>query len=519
MGGALKQGGLPLAVGAVFVAVAGLPLFHLTGAFLLDGGEGLGLLLRARPWVLLGHSVVLAAATTGLALLVGVPLGLCLGRFAVPGRRVLLAVHLFVFFLPPFLPALGWFHLFGAGGYLGGPATSRILFSPAGVVLIQGLCFAPVVTALVALAASNLDPALEEAALLVARPGRVVRRIALPLIRPALVLGGLFVFALALSELGVPMFLRVDVFVAAVFARLGGIDFAPGEAVALCLPLLPLLAAILVVDRRFGRGRTFPIFGLGSGRTPLIALRGRTRLLVPVACVFALLPTVPLLVLAARAAELSGGPAALFRWAGQAPMSSILAAAAASSVALGFALVLGHALARGRRLAFIVDAVAFLGLLLPSAVLGVGLIAAYNRAATQPIYGTLAIVVLAFITRYTVVALRVAATTFAQIPLALEQAAETAGAGYGKRLLAIAARLNLRGLAAAWMATFVFGLRDLETAILVYPPGGETLTVRIFTLEANGPPAVVAGLALLQVLLTAVPFAAAAVLLATWRRR
>ncbi|HYU15853.1 MAG TPA: hypothetical protein VEL05_07275, partial [Candidatus Acidoferrum sp.] len=49
----------------------------------------------------------------------------------------------------------------------------------------------------------------------------------------------------------------------------------------------------------------------------------------------------------------------------------------------------------------------------------------------------------------------------------------------------------------------VFALRDLETAALVYPPGGETLTVRIFTLEANGPAGVVAALAAVQVAMTA----------------
>ncbi|MEW6270640.1 MAG: hypothetical protein AB1689_15255, partial [Thermodesulfobacteriota bacterium] len=50
---------------------------------------------------------------------------------------------------------------------------------------------------------------------------------------------------------------------------------------------------------------------------------------------------------------------------------------------------------------------------------------------------------------------------------------------------------------------FVFALRDLETPVLFYPPGGEPLTVRIFTLEANAPTAVVAALATVQVVVTA----------------
>jgi iron(III) transport system permease protein len=73
-----------------------------------------------------------------------------------------------------------------------------------------------------------------------------------------------------------------------------------------------------------------------------------------------------------------------------------------------------------------------------------------------------------------------------------------------------------RAIAAAWLLAMVFCLRDLETAVLYYPPGGETLPVRIFTLEANGPPAAVAALAVLHVAITATVLALGLALL---RRR
>ena len=56
---------------------------------------------------------------------------------------------------------------------------------------------------------------------------------------------------------------------------------------------------------------------------------------------------------------------------------------------------------------------------------------------------------------------------------------------------------------AAWFLALVFCLRDLETTVLFYPPGREPLTVRIFTLEANGPEEVVSALAIIHVLATA----------------
>ena len=68
-------------------------------------------------------------------------------------------------------------------------------------------------------------------------------------------------------------------------------------------------------------------------------------------------------------------------------------------------------------------------------------------------------------------------------------------------------------MAAAWLLAFVFCLRDLETAVLFYPPGSAPLTVRILTLEANGPEAVVAALALIHAALVAGALAVGGVVL------
>jgi len=67
------------------------------------------------------------------------------------------ATHLAVVFLPPFLPALGWFHLLGREGALGTGLSSRFLFSELGVVFVLACCFTPIVTALTALGVNGVD--------------------------------------------------------------------------------------------------------------------------------------------------------------------------------------------------------------------------------------------------------------------------------------------------------------------------------------------------------------------------
>jgi iron(III) transport system permease protein len=503
MGARRHQQGLTLcAAGAVLASVALAPLAVLIVQTFASGTAALGVLAAVRPWALMLHSLLLSGGVTLVALALGVPLGLLLARMDVPARRQLWLLHVFPMLLPPFLLALGWFHLLGREGFVGSAFSARLLFSEVGVVTILGLTFAPIVTSLVGVGVLGVDPSLEDAARLVAPPWRVATRILLPAVRPALALAAIMVFALSLSELGVPMFLRVEVFPAAVFARLGGVDYAPGEAFALVLPLVPVALILLATERRLVGSRSFAVLGLrGLARQPLRL--GRWRFMATAGCWLAAgLSVLPVAVLAARAAT-SGGFSAVYEWIGRAPVSSLLAGALAATLMSGLGLILGHAAARRLPGGAWLDGLAVLAFLMPSSVLGVGLIALWNRPATQLLYGSLGILVVGYCARYTAVASRAVASAVAQSPVHLEEAAAAAGAGFLRRLMRIVLPVHARGVGFAWLLGMVFCLRDLETAVLFYPPGQEPLTVRIFTLEANGPQPVVAALAVVHVGLTA----------------
>jgi iron(III) transport system permease protein len=505
----------PLFLGgaALVIAVTLLPPLVTVGIELVRAGvPALHVLASLRPWWLLLRSLLLALAVTLGALALGVPLGVAFARVRVPLRRFLFASHVLPMLLPPFLPALGWFHLFGSRGALGSAVTATVLTSAAGLVLVLVLTFAPVVTALTMLGILSIDPSLEEAARLVARPLRVVLRILLPAASPALLVAALIVFALSFSELGVPMFLRQRVYPAAVFARLAGIDYAPGEAAALVLPLLPVAFALLAIERNVVGRRAFTVFGLRDrARTPLDA--GRWRGPLALACVTAASVSIlPIASLTLRAAR-GGGFARVGEWMGASAWNSLVLAGCAATSILLVGVILGHALACGSVGARLLDATALLGFFLPSAVLGVGLVATWNRAATQLVYGSVAVLVIGFVARYTVIGVRVSAAAFAQSSPSYEEAARVGGAGYLRRLICIVVPMHRRAVVGAWLVTAVFCLRDLETAVLFYPPGGEPLTVRIFTLEANGPEAVVAALAIAHVGITLLVLFAGAVLL------
>ena len=62
-----------------------------------------------------------------------------------------------------------------------------------------------------------------------------------------------------------------------------------------------------------------------------------------------------------------------------------------------------------------------------------------------------------------------------------------------------------RGLVAAWIGGYVFCLRDLGISMVVYPPGSDTLPVRILTLMANGAPSLIAALCVILIVATLLP--------------
>jgi len=449
---------------------------------------------------------------TLVTVLAGVPLGLAFARASFPGRRALFALHIFVAFLPPFLPALGWFRLFGRSGLLASESLSAVLFSGPGAVFVLAACLSPIVTALTWIGVLGVDPSLEEASRIVAGPMRTAVGILIPIASKAIALAGLIVFALSVSELGVPMFLRVDVYPCVVFSRLGGMDFAPGEAAVFVLPLLVITVALFALEHwKIGR-RAMGVLGVRHGERPAL-FHGASAVLPALAAFAGAAVSCAPLVALGRHATVGGSASEVLRWIGDAPWNSLRAAGAAAAVSTGIAIVVGHAAARGKCLGLALDSLAALAFLVPSTILGIGLIASWNRSLTAWVYGGFGILVLGFVAKYTVIATRTVGAVVAQTPISQEDAGRTVGAGYFRRLWSIVVRLNARGIAGAMMLVLVFSLRDLDTAVLFYPPGGEPLTVRIFTLEANGPPSVVSALALVHVALTAVVVAAAALLL------
>jgi iron(III) transport system permease protein len=165
-----------------------------------------------------------------------------------------------------------------------------------------------------------------------------------------------------------------------------------------------------------------------------------------------------------------------------------------------------------------VDFLTLLLLVLPSPVIGIGLIGLWNRPATDWIYSTPTMILLGYLAQYIALTSRTTAATLAQIPASMDEAAAVTGAGWFRRLLRITAPLSRPGLLTAWLVAYIFCLRDTGIAMLIYPPGHDTLPVRIFTLMANSPEGLIAALCVLMMAATFLPLIPLGLIVRRWSR-
>lgn len=468
-------------------------------------------LARPRSIELFLNSLAIAAATTVSSVFCGVLLGTVLGRTSLRFGALALFLHCVPLTLPAFVSALTAFHLFGRGGWLGQLPTSW-LFGTAGCIVVLTVSLTPIITVLTWLGVRATDASGDEAARIVGGGWRTLRYIVLPQAMPAISLGAIVVFSLALIEIAVPMFLRVDVYSAAIFARLGGFDFAPGEAAVLTLPLLAVSMLLWRVERA---SPAHAISALTRVRRECIALLDTQRarmFTVMLAVVAGLIGVSPIVVMSVEAAR-GDGFAQLITYAGDAMINSTLYAASVGTIVAVLAIATVSVARQYPRFVKAHDALTWLGFLLPPALFSLGAISIWNRPATQWLYGSAGVIVLALAARYAVLAIRIGLSGERQLSPSLIDAARVHGASYLQRLLQVQLPALWRFTAGAWLLVFVFCLRDIETTALLYPPGGDPLTVRLFTLEANGPPAVVAAMTVALASMTLIPLAVASLFL------
>jgi iron(III) transport system permease protein len=479
------------------------------------------------------NSIVFAGGSSLIALVGGTGLALLVTRTDMPLRRVAAVVAVAPLVVPGILYTIAWILIASPRiGLLGevSPIDTDV-FSMRGMIVVEGLHLTSFTFLLMAAAFTSLDPALEEAALMSgARRRTVLRRVTLPLVRPALLAAALVSVVRSLESFEVPVLLGlpagVPLFTSAIWRALDR-SAGLGEAGAFSVSLLALTAVGVFLYSRVarraaryetvtGRGRRPRRFELGRWRFPALALAGGYLLVASL---------LPLLILAYASTQrfystpsLDGLSAVTLDEYGSLlsndatarafANSFVLAAATATALMLAMAVVAWLAVRSAVPGRWALDALVSLPLAVPGLVLGVALLIVYVRVPL-PIYGTIWILFLAYFTRFMPYGLRYAASAVHQVGAELEESARTSGARWGQTLRRVTLPLLLPGLLAGWLYVAIVSLRELSSSILLYSPGTDVLAVRIFQLYETGSFGELSALGVVMVLVLAVLAAAA----------
>jgi iron(III) transport system permease protein len=515
-----------LLVGGVLVIVgylAVVPLVYLLhDTFTGPGGLSFDAFTRAytansQAGRMMLNSLEFAVGSGALAMAIGTLLAYVQVRTDAPLKGLFFAASLVPLIIPGILYAASW--IFLADPRIG--LINVVVFKPLlghglfntfsmwGMIWVQGLHLAPIAFLLMGAAFRSMDPSLEEAALMAGAPRHVLlRRITMPLVRPAVVSAILLMFVQSLESFEVPGLLGLQngiyVFTSRIYFVLRQFPIDYGAAGAYALGLLAF--AVLGVAASGWLSRNARNFQTVTGKAfrPRPMELGRARPLVGALVVlfFAIAVVLPVAVLvyasllrfysAPSLDSLKSMSLANYRNVLHMPLAitalrnSVLLGVGAATVVMFLTAVASWVVVRtramGRRL---LDMVAFTPLVVPGLVLGLALSFVYLRTSL-PIYGTLLILLIAYSTRYLPYGMRYASAAMSQTSGELEESAHVCGASWWQTFRRVLLPLASSGILAGWVYILVVSFRELSSSILLYSPGNEVLSILIWEQFENG---------------------------------
>lgn len=528
---------LTLAVVAlILVYLVGGPLLYLLwGTFFDADGFTLDGFRRAfadeGAMTLVGNSVVFAVGSGAVAMVTGSGMAYLSARTDVPLRGLLFVASLVPLVIPPVIYAPAWVFLLDKDtGAISALLASVFGSSPVdvfgmgGMVLVEGLHLAPIVFLFMVPSFRAMDPSLEESARVCGAGWlTVIRRVSLPLARPGIASAAVIVIVLGLEAFEIPVMLGEPsgtyVFTSRIYFLTNSYPTDLGAAGALSVTLMVVALALMLVSR-LGQG------GARSGQTvtgkafrPTPIALGRARPWVGATVVAYLLIAVgaPLLMLVYvslspyfRTPSLSALSDLSFHnyerlssvaGLGDAVVNTLVVAViSATAVMAVTALASWFVVRSGMRLTRLLDLLGVVPLVIPGIVLGLGLSFVYLRSPL-PIYGTLVLLVIAYVTRFLPYGMRYAGAALAQIGNELEEAAQVGGASWWKTMRRVVLPLAAPGIVSGWIFVLMVSFRELASTALLAGPESEVLSVILFRQYNEGTFGNVAALGVVMVTL------------------
>lgn len=463
------------------------------------------------------NSVIFALGSSFVALALGGFLAFIVERTNTPMRGLGYFIAIAVIAIPTAVYAIAWTLLLGRGGLiniglaelfdaLGWSFRPIRIASLGGMIFVEGLSFMPIAFLLLSGPIRSMDRSLEEAALVSgASAFQVLRRVSAPLLLPSIIAVLLLTVTRALEAYAVPSIIgmpgRVLVMTTEVYFSTQQLPPQYGLAssygmvlVLLVVALLYLYTSVTAQSRRFAT-----VTGKGF-ETSIIQFGWPRYLFLAILFVYLLIMVLlPLLILSwASVMRFYAGPTFTNLGFGQykallnypivikAFTNSILVSAIAATAIMAISVVVSWYTVRGApQLRRALDLLITFPLVFPGIVLGLALMQTYAQLPIG-IYGTQAILVIAYVTRFIPWGYRYSHTGMLQIHPELEEAALLSRASRFQVGTMIIAPLIIIHLIAGWTYVFLISARELETSVLLVSSRSPVIAPLLLDIYSSG---------------------------------
>jgi iron(III) transport system permease protein len=462
-----------------------------------------------------------------LAIFIGVVLAWLMARTDLPGKRFFSLIAPLPYMMPSWYLALAWMVLFkneriggsiGVFQYVTGISPPDwISYGALPIIVTSAVHYYAFAFLMVQAALLSVDSSLEEAAKVQgASLQKILRRITFPIVIPSILSAFILTFSRTLGTFGIPSFLGLPVryysLSTMIFSNIRNRQAADAYVIVFFLLIIASLTIYmnqLIIGRRksyatiTGKGLSVSLVPLGKLKWPIFAA---------VAAFFALVVALPVALLIWQTLmRVDGnyslanltleywtgkmipelGPGVLRSGAvGSALLNTLKLSVATATIGAFLGLLIGYFVVRlrGRKLAQVLEQVAFLPYLVPSIAFG----AIYLTMFAQPIgpiprlYGTLTLLILISVVKYLPLASRSGISSMLQVGNELEEAATVQGASWFRRAQRILVPLTKSGIITGFLFIFVSTMKELSLIVLLVTPETSTLSSLTYRYAEQG---------------------------------
>lgn len=464
------------------------------------------------------NSLKFALGTSTFAFLIGTTLAWINERTNTPFKALFYAFSLIPLIIPGILFTISWILLASPKiGIInlclqGLFQTDHVfvnIYSMGGMIWVDGLHYSPMAFLLMTAAFRSMDPSMEESAMMSgAGIPHIVYHITLKLAWPAIFATILILFVRAIESFEVPALLGlpvgIQVFVSAIFKAVRRYPSQIGLAAAYAILLLSVTSLGVYFQSRISSQGSKYATVTGKGYRPRPLDIGRWRYLTAAIFIgyFLLIVILPFLVLlwsslqqfyrVPSLAALQNLSLHAYRYIWNYPVASrsvwnslYLSMGSATIVMLLTAVISWIVVKTRIRGRWMLDNLASLPMVFPGLVLGLAIMIFYLHVRIG-VYGTIWILLFAYITRFMPYGIRFNTTSMLQIHNELEESAAISGATWGTSFRKIILPLLMPGLLGGWIYIVIVSIRELSSSILLYSPGTEVISIVIWELWSNG---------------------------------